>query len=73
MNLEQLHSGHVLLRQGKQKLRIFSPQHFFTCEICGGKLGAKAAKWEGVGGATHLVLCLPCTEIEIKNKQQDQK
>lgn len=69
LSMEQLkgmHSGRVILRQGKKRLRIVKPSTLKTCEICQSENNSMMAKWESGGNVTILSLCFSCALEEIQ-------
>ena len=65
--IENLHSGHVLLRDEvkKIKLRVVKPSYLNTCEVCFTGIEGNSVKWERGGNITLSVFCPSCACEEI--------
>lgn len=63
--IENSHTGHVLLRDGKKKYRVVKPRKFLECDDCFKSIDGNAVKFEARGNVTLFTLCPECAVTQI--------
>lgn len=67
----KLRSGHVMARDRKAKLRVYTPHKDFYCEDCGSGPHTLMASWEA-GNKKITRLCIPCAEKDADRVASSQ-